>query len=159
MNTDVIAPIVNFTAVVGFLGYFGRKPFADFLKARSESIQKLIEDSQKESKAVFTELATLESLVAGKEAAARTNLEEAKTNLVKFREKTLESATTEAGRIVKEGQMLGQGELAKKRDALQNEISERSIKLAEKFLGEQLESKDREKLVGEYVELVRNGKA
>jgi len=159
MNSDVLPQIVNFSVMVGFLGFFGRKPFKTFLAARSEEIKKLIEEAEKESKEVTAQFNKAQENFTHQEAHAKQLREDAKATLVRHREKTLEAAKSESTRIVKDGELLGQGELQKKKEALQKEICERSVALAEKYLSDQLEAKDREKLVGEYITLVGHGKA
>jgi ATP synthase F0 subunit b len=158
MGADVLPQVVNFTVMVGFLGFFGRKPFKTFLAARSEEIKKLIDEAEKESKDVIAQFTKAQENSTHQEAHARQLREDAKATLERHREKTLEAAKSESTRIVKDGELLGQGELQKKKEALQKEICERRVTLAEKYLSDQLEGKDKEKLVSEYITLVGHGK-
>ena len=49
------------------------------------------------------------------------------------------------------------GETVKAKKALQREAIERSVELAELYLGEHLPAQDKHKLVSEFVELVGHG--
>lgn len=159
MDPIIIAQILNFSLVVFILVYFGRKPFNAFLQTRSESVGKAILDAEKESKIVFAELADIESKISQQAAYVQQLQSDAQASLTKFKSTTLEHAASEATRIVREGELLGQGETLRKREALQREIAEKSLGLAKKFLNEQLEARDKERLVGEYVKLVGHGQA
>ncbi|MFM8270436.1 MAG: hypothetical protein ACKN9V_09640 [Pseudomonadota bacterium] len=159
MNSEVLPQVVNFAVLVGFLGIFGKKPFSTFLTARSEDIKKMIDEAEKESKEVTAQFEKAQENLTHQEAHAKKLREDAKAILARHREKTLDFAKAESGRIVKDGELLGQGELHKKKEALQREICERSVALAEKYLSDQLETKDKEKLVSEYITLVGHGKA
>jgi F0F1-type ATP synthase membrane subunit b/b' len=159
MSSEALPQIVNFTAVVVFLGVFGRKPMQAFLSARSEGIKKLIDESESESKQVTAQLRLAEKNATEKEVHAKQLREDASNMVSRHKERALEAAKNESARIVKEGELLGAGELHKKKEALQQEISEKSVALAQKYLSNQLEGKDKEKLIAEYISLVAHGKA
>lgn len=159
MSSEALPQIVNFTAVVVFLGVFGRKPLQTFLAARSEGIKKLIDEAESESKQVTAQLKLAEKNTLEKEAHAKQLREDATQMVARHKERALEAAKHESSRIVKEGELLGTGELHKKKEALQQEISEKSVALAQKYLSNQLEGKDKEKLIAEYISLVGHGKA
>lgn len=157
--SGALPQIVNFTVMVGFLAFFGRKPFKTYLAARSEDIKKLIDEAEKESKEVTAVFTTAKENLAHQTEHAKKLREDTQAMLVRHKEKTLLAAQKESARIIKDGELLGQGEFLKKKEALLKEIGEKSISLAEKYLSNQLEPKDKEKLIGEYISMVENGKA
>jgi F0F1-type ATP synthase membrane subunit b/b' len=157
--TGALPQIVNFTVMVGFLGFFARKPLQVFLAARSQDTKKMIDEAEKEAKEVTALFTQAKENVLNQAEHAKKLREDAEAVLVRHTERTLTTAKKESERIVKDGELLGRGELLKKKEALQKEISEKSVFLAEKYLREQLEAKDKEKLVGEYISMVENGKA
>lgn len=159
MTTGPLPQIVNFTVMVAALGFFARKPLKVFLEARSQDTKKLLDEAEKESKEIISRLQQATENVAHQKEHATKLKEDAKAMLARHRERILETAKKESARIVKDGELLGQGELQKKKEALEKEISEKSLHLAEKYLGDQLEAKDKEKLVSEYIGLVGHGKA
>lgn len=159
MGSDALPQIVNFTAMVVFLGAFAKKPLLTFLSARSEDIKKQIDEAEQESKITSKAYTEAKQNSSQKEAHAQKLKEDAEAALERHRTRTLEAARKESARIIKDGEALGQGELLKKKEALQQEICERSVMLAQKYFSDQLEAKDKEKLVAEYVNLVDHGKA
>ncbi|NDC26063.1 MAG: hypothetical protein EBZ49_18290, partial [Proteobacteria bacterium] len=118
MNSESLPQIVNFAVVVGFLGVFGRKPLAAFMTARSEGIKKLIDEAESESREVTAKLQLAESNAKQKDAHAKQLLEDAKEMVARHKERVLEAAKNESVRIQKEGELLGTGELQKKKEAL-----------------------------------------
>jgi len=159
MGSESLPQIINFTAMLVFLGAFGRKPVKTFLSARSEEIKKQIDEAEQESKVASKAYTEAKANASHKEAHAHQLKEDAKSALERHRVKTLEAAKKESIRIIKDGEALGQGELLRKKEALQKEICERSVMLAKKYFSDQLEAKDKDKLVAEYVNLVEHGKA
>lgn len=156
-NSIYYAAIVNFLAVVGILVYFGRKPFNDFLKARSEGIRVGMAEAEALSKDSFALRDKWRASWSGKDAYINQQHEEAKVALKNQRERELATAKVEAERIEKDSELMGAGEVAKAKRKLQDEIIHSSIGGAQKYFGEGLSAKDREKLVSEYVDLVNHG--
>lgn len=148
---------MNFSAVVFILGFFGRKPFAAFLQARSENISK----EMKEAETLYAETQSLltksQQDHSTRESHAKKSFDETKAMFSRLHEKTVSAAKAEAERIQKEAKMMGSNEVQKAKEALQREVAEKSLEMAEEFLGKSLDPKDKHKLVAEYVELVRNG--
>jgi F-type H+-transporting ATPase subunit b len=155
----VISSIVNFLLVVFILWYFGRKPTAEFFAHRRTAIESAIGEAETLYFEAEKTLNTWETKWKQCEAQAKALFDEAKGTLARHREKTLGAANEEAARLAKESQLLGKGEVLRARRLLQQELAERSISMAEKFMEKQLDDRDRHKLVSEYVEIVGNGKA
>src|SRR5687767_5646409 len=105
-NSDIIAPIVNFAAVVGILVYAGRKPMASFLAQRSESIKAQIQESEAQAAEARKMLAEWQANRNAADAHAKAAVEDATTTLKKFKERTIASAHAEAERIKKEAEMM-----------------------------------------------------
>lgn len=154
---ELLPPIVNFLAVVSVFVIFGRKPFAALLASRSETIYKEMGEADKAFTEASQAFSQWEENDRDKEAHAKQELEDTKSVLTRHKEKTLSAAKNEAERIQREAKMMGTNEVTQAKESLQRELAEKSIQLAEEFLGKQLERKEKEKLVSEYVELVGSG--
>jgi F-type H+-transporting ATPase subunit b len=152
-----IAAIVNFLAVVFILVYFGRKPFSEFLSARSEGIRASMGEAENLSKDAFALRDKWKASWAEKDDYIKQQWEEAKAALKNQRDRELVSAKVEAERIGKDADLMGAGEISKAKKRLQNELIQNSIDTAQEYLGKSLSAKDREKLVSEYVDLVGHG--
>lgn len=155
----MLAPIVNFLAVVAILYFAGRKPFMAFLDTRSTTVGNSIVDAEIASKKAGEELAQWKSSWASSEAHAKAQKEEAAAAMARLKDTVLASAKVEATRIGKESSLVGQSEVTRARVSLQREVAEKSVKLAEAYLSSHLGEKDQQKLVSEYVEIVGNGRA
>lgn len=158
METNVIiASILNFSVVVFIFVFFGRKPFAKFLVSRSETMRSSIQEAEKLVGEARQELSVWEKNWSDANAHAKQNQIDSENSLKRFKEKTLAEAKHEAERIKKEAELMSSGEVVKAKRALQHEAIERSVELAELYLGEHLPSQDKHKLVTEFVELVGHG--
>jgi F-type H+-transporting ATPase subunit b len=153
----VIASILNFSVVVFIFVFFGRKPFASFMAARSEGVKNLISEAEQMAKNAHEELSTWENNWNQAQAHALQDKKDSEASLIRFREKTLTEAKHEAERIKKEAELLSSGEILKAKQGLHKEAIERSVELAELYLGEHLPAQEKHKLVTEFVDLVGHG--
>ncbi len=158
-TTLLLAPIVNFSVVAFVLIYFGRKPLAQMLAARSTSLATEIRGAEADEKEASAQLAQWEAKWNGSAAEAKQAQVDAQTRIASLKETTLATAKKQAERIVKEANAVGQVEATKGRETLQREIVRKSVSMAKDFLGAHVGDKDRHQLVAEYVELVNDGSA
>lgn len=158
MDSGALPQIINFTAMVAFMGFFGKKPLQVFLNARSEEIKKQIDEAEKEAKEVSAVFEQAKNNFSHQAEHAKKLRQDAEAFLQKYKEKTLGAAHAESTRILKDGELFEAGEMNKRKEALEREIGEKSVALAEKYLADQLEGKDKEKLIAEYIQLVGHGK-
>jgi F-type H+-transporting ATPase subunit b len=156
-DVSYYAPYVNFLVVMAILIYFGRKPLADMLVARSSDIAKAIRGAEAEASEANAALKVWESKWSSSAAEAKQNLEDTHKRAATLRESTLANARKQATRIVQEAGLVGQTEANKGRETLQKEIVRKSITMANDFLSAHVGEKDRHQLVTEYVELLGNG--
>ena len=156
-TSTIIASILNFAVVVFVLTYFGRKPFAQFLISRSESLKSSIGEAEKFAKEAQVELSKWEANWKSAESHAKKNEMDAKESLKKFQERTLADARHEAERIKKDAALMGDSETSKAKRALQTEVARHSVELAQLHLGEHLAAAEKHKMVSEFVELVGHG--
>lgn len=154
---EFLAPTLNFLVVAFILGYFGRKPMMAFLANRSDTFSGTLKEAETRHSEAEKALRTWETSTRDAEAHAKAQLEDAKSALKRQRESALVRAKSEAERVTKESRLVGQSEAVKAKDALQREVAAKSVQLAETYLTGHLTDKDRQKLVGEYVEILGNG--
>lgn len=153
----VIASILNFSVVVFVFVFFGRKPFANFMAARSEAMKKNIDDAEAAVKIAREDLAKWETNWKQAQAHAQKDRLDSEASLQRFKEKTISDAKHESDRIKKETDLLSSGELVKAKKSLQREAIEQSVELAELYLGEHLPAQEKHSLVAEFVNLVGHG--
>lgn len=158
MDTNVIiASVLNFAVVVFVFVFFGRKPFAQFLVNRSESFKLALKEAEKMVLEARADFSTWEVNWSEAQAHARQNKIDSENSLKKFQEKTLTEAKHESERIKKDAELMSSGELLKAKKGIEREVVERSVELAELYLGEHLPAQDKHKLVTEFVDLVGHG--
>lgn len=151
--------LFNFAALVVILFFALRKPAKNFLIGRSENIAKSINEAEHLATDASAELSKWENNIKASEAYSVKSMEEAKAQIQRLRETTLARARTEATRIQKEGELVGQSERTRAKAILESEIVEKSLYFAKQYLATHVREEDRHKLVSEFVETVGNGKA
>lgn len=154
---EFLAATLNFLVVVLILGYFGRKPMKTFLANRSETFSTVLLAAETQFTESQKRLKTWETNTRDAEAHAKAQLDDAKVAIKRQREAALVTAKSEAERVTKESRLVGRSETARAKEALQREIATQSVRLAEAYLVGHLTDNDRQKLVGEYVEILGNG--
>lgn len=141
--------VINFAILLGVLVYFVRKPFKEFLKTRTETIKKTLDEARQ-----------------ARELAEKA-LKEVQERL-KYKDKELEeivSASSRSGEaekqaLIAEGERLGakiarqarvnmEMELQKARDAIRKEAVELAMELAEQKIRERLTPKEQAELLEE----------
>lgn len=156
---EILPVVVNFLAVVGVLFFATRKSAAAFLVTRREQVGGQILEAEKLWKEADADLRHWEGEWKSSEAHAKQLLDEARASSEHLKKTSLEKAATEASRIQREGELLGQTELARAKRSLQREVAERSIRAASQYLSGHVAEEDRSKLLNEYVEIVGHGSA
>ncbi len=157
MSPEVLAPIVNFAVVVFILVYFGRKPFVDFFATRSVSVSAAMKEAEAFSRDALIDFEKWQKNFKEKDAHIRQMEVDSQSSLEKLKERTLAQAKTEAERIKKDASLMATSETLKASEQLQKEVVAGSLEVAERYLTQNLPTKDKAKLVEQYVELVRNG--
>ena len=105
LSSALIASVLNFSVVVFILVYFGRKPFAQFLVSRSETLKTTMAEAQKLAVEANAELLKWEQNWKATAKHASENRTAAQDSLKRFKEKTLIDAEAEADRIKKESEL------------------------------------------------------
>lgn len=159
MMVEIIAPIVNFAVVLFIVWKYGRGPFLEFLQTRSKQIETQIREAETLSGEAKRLLDEAEKNWASSQEYTRQFAAEAKGSIARFREQTVSAARSEAERVKGEAERVEQSERARARNALEQELAQRSVALARKYLASHLDEKERHKLISDYVEMVRNGTA
>lgn len=154
--TEVIAPVVNFSVVAAVLYFGARKGVLGMLSGRAETVRKEISEAETLFGQASKSLSENESNHKNREANAKREMDDAKTTVTRHREKTMATAKTEAERIKREAKMMGSNEVESAKRLLQTELAEKSLEMASIYLDKHMEPKDKNKLVQEYVDLVKN---
>jgi|GEM_PF-1731114 len=157
MNTELIAPIVNFSLVALTLIVFGRKPFCQYVESRSDGIKKAIDDAaalSNEAGKFFKEWQTRWNSLSQDLAQSK---QDAEMNVKKFEVAALAAAAQESTRIAKDARLTGESEAQSAKVRLQQELAQKSIELAKTYLIEHVTDVDQESLVQQFIEKSEGG--
>ncbi len=159
-NPPYIALVINFALLMTGFYYFGKKPVAEALKTRRDTIAKDIEEAQrmrkeaeKRAKHYQAKLATLEEEVqTTREALVRAGEAE--------RERIVAEAEAKAERMRKDAEFQVEQELKQLRQDLQRDTVEAAITAAEELLKKRVTQSDQERMAEDYLaDLAKQGVA
>lgn len=148
---ELMWPVINFAILVFVLVKFGKKPIRDFLKKRTELIEKSLKEAE-EAK----ELAR-KALVEVKERLKNTDreIDEILTAAKKAGEKEKETIIAEGeklrSKILEQTKANIEFELQKAKKAIKSEAALAALELAEKQIKEQLGNKEQLMLIDGYI--------
>lgn len=148
---DWFWPVINFTILVVVLYVFGRKPFKDFFRKRTELIEQSLKEAkeakefaQKTLEEVHARLRDTDSEIEKILAAARASGEKEKEAIIaegeRMKEKILEQARTNI-----------EFELQKARETIKSDAALMALELAEKQIKEKMGQKEQEALIDDYI--------
>jgi F-type H+-transporting ATPase subunit b len=154
LSAEVLSTVLNFAVVVFILWHFGRKPIGEFFQTRSKDIATHVSEARTLSTDAKKELSTWESKSQNAQAEIARQLEDAKSNMAKFRETTLARATAESKRISEESATVASAEALRAKRQLRKELALESLEQARQYLEHHVDSKDSKKLLTDYLERV-----
>lgn len=153
--TDLLKQVVNFAILVGALVYFLKKPISSFLSDRSEQLRKSIEDAARAREEAAAKLSEIEKRMAGLPDAIaalnRTMEAEGQEEARRIRE----AAEAEIERVRTQARFAAEQEVKKARQELRREAAGLAIAAAEEIVTKSITAEDRERLVRENIEKIR----
>lgn len=143
--------IVNFIIFVTVLVVVLRKPLADFLRGRKESIAKEMEDAQKLLENAQRHHAEISARLDKLESELKAVREQIKKEGEAEGERIMERAKQAAERIRREADFQAEQEVKMAKMELREEAARLAVKLAEETLEKAISDADRERLVNEFI--------
>ena len=143
--------IINFVILVGVLAYFAKKPLANFLKARTEAIQKGIEDARMAREAAEKALEEIEERLKLKDKELEEILRTAAKSGEAEREALLKEAERMGQKITEHTEAYVSFELKKAKDAIRKEAADLAVGLAGKKLQQKLTPEGQKQLLEDAV--------
>lgn len=152
---DIVKQAVNFAILAGVLVYFLRKPLAAFLRDRSETLRRSIDEAAKARAEAQEKLSAIEarlSRLSGEvEEMGRKMEGEAEEEARRIRE----TARAEIARLGEQAAFLAEQEVKKARAELRREAAVLSAKAAEDLVARSVTPADHERMVGENIDRIR----
>jgi len=146
---EYIAKIINFAILVIILFKFGKKPLGDFLKKRTELIEKTLNEAREAKEAALKALREAEERVRTKDAEVKVILDAAKKSGELERDRIIEESAKLKEKILEQARTNIDYELKHAKEAIKAEAVELAMELAEKKLREKLTKEEQEKLLEE----------
>ena len=146
---EYIWKIVNFAILVIILFKFGRKPLGDFLRKRTELIEKTLNEAKEAKEAAQKALKEAEERLKTKDAEIEAILAAAKKSGEQERERIIEESAKLKEKILEQAKTNIEYELKHAKEAIKAEAVELAMELAEKKLKEKLTKEEQERLLDE----------
>jgi F-type H+-transporting ATPase subunit b len=146
---EYIWKIINFAILVIILYKFGKKPLGDFLKKRTELIEKTLNEAKEAKEAALKALRETEERVKTKDAEVKAILDAAKKSGELERDRIIEESAKLKEKILEQAKTNIDYELKHAKDSIKAEAVELAMELAEKKLKEKLTKEEQEKLLDE----------
>lgn len=147
---------VNFIIFVFFLVKFAKKPLANAMKARHESIKATIDENQKAYDAAKEKHDSYRQKLAHVDTESRDLIEASKTDGAGERDRIIAGAREYAKRLREDAQTVIEHEEERARRRLQLEVASAALKNAEDMLRRGLTDADRERLFDQSLQMIEN---
>jgi len=146
---DYIYKIINFLILVIILFKFGKKPLGDFLKKRTELIEKTLNEAKEAKDAALKALKEAEERLKTKDTEIEAILAAAKRSGEQERDRIIEEGGKLKEKILEQAKTNIDFELKHAKEAIKAEAVELAMELAEKKLKDKLTKEEQERLLDE----------
>lgn len=146
---DYFWKIVNFGVLVFILFKFGKKPFQNFLRSRTELIEKTLNEAKEARASAEKALREVEERLKTKDAEIQTIISAAQKSGEQERDRIIEESAKLNEKILEQAKTNIEFELKSAKEAIKAEAVELAMELAEKKLKEKLTKEEQERLLDE----------
>jgi len=145
--TDYIYKIINFVIIVAVLFIFGKKPLGDFLKKRTELIEKTLNEAKEAKEAALKALQEVEGRLKAKDGEIEAILAAAKKSGEQERDRIITESSRLKDKIVEQAKTNIDFEVKHAKEVIKAEAVELAMELAEKKLKDKLTKDEQERLL------------
>ncbi len=151
---DLLWPVINFAILVFILVKFGRKPISEFLKKRTELIEKSLKEAEEAKELAKKAFSEVQERLLGMDKEINNILESAKKAGEREKEALIAQGESLKSKIIEQAKANIEYELQKAKKAIKSEAALMALELAEKQIKEKLDAKGHEKLTEEYIQKI-----
>jgi len=148
---DWLWPIVNFAILLFIIVKFGRKPIREFLRKRTELIEKTLREAEEAKELAKKALAEVEERLKGLDDEINKILELSRKAGEREKESLIARGESLRNKIIAEAKANIEYELAEAKKAIKTEAALLALELAEKEIKERLTQKEQERLLEESI--------
>jgi F-type H+-transporting ATPase subunit b len=152
---ELFVPAINFSMLVGLLGYFVWPVFKRSVAERRESIRKHSEDARIQKLDAEKKFRDFEAKLASFEQEARAALDRATRDAEAAKKATIQSANESAERLRQEAELTISANVKEIMDELRGQMVRASVDRARAILQEKISKELQSQIVKEYVEKVQ----
>ncbi len=151
---DMVWAIINFLILVVVLNKFLYKPLLSVMEERKEEIRKNMENAEDAKAEALKIKEKYSEEMHNARQEARSILERAEKLGEENKEKIIAEARQEADKITEKAQVAVRREKEEALTQLRNEVASLAIMAAEKIIDKNLDKKDHEKMIGDFIKEV-----
>lgn len=143
--------VINTVALIGFLGYFLKKPLVTFFAERKAQIVRDLEQAREQRDTAQLIIEEYKEKMAGMEKELERMRAELKKSADAETEKVVAGADRMATAMVEAAKVSAEQELRKAKIVLRNEAVEMAVQLAESLIREKINEEDRKRIAEDYL--------
>ena len=152
---DLLYRFINFSLLVIILFIVIKKTkLADYLSARSEEIRQRLEDLRKEKREAESRYQEIEKRIKDFESKRREILDRYKKEGLAEKDKIIADAKDRIKKIIDQSELTIRQEVQSAREKLKQHLVELAAQKAEAIVVKEMDEKDQENLVNEFIERV-----
>jgi len=155
---DWVWPLINFAILVFIVTKFGRKPIREFLRKRTELIEKSLNEAEEAKELAKKALADVEERLRGLDEEISKILELARKTGESEKESLITQGEALRDKILADTKANIKYELEKAKRSLKSEAALLAVELAEREIRERLSKKEQEKLLEESLAKIGGSK-
>ncbi len=156
--TDFAYRTFAFVLLVAILTKLLRKPIANFLTARREEIQRMIEELETKTAEAQKKSAEFQAKLGSLEQETKKIVDELILEGEAEKQKIIEAAHRQADYIQQQARIAIEQEIQAARTSLKNEVADLSVAAAEDILKKKMKADDQKRLIGEFMTMVVEAK-
>lgn len=153
----LVAQIINFLLLFGFLTIVLWHPLANMLDSRAAKIQKGLEDASAAANARRNAEAEAEKILAAARADAAREVESARSKGEEVAKQVIAEANAEAERIRADARARGEEERNKQLADMRSQVTNISVAVAGKLIRENIDAKKQSALINDFFSAVPEG--
>ncbi|MFO8057961.1 MAG: ATP synthase F0 subunit B [bacterium] len=147
--------IPNFLILFTLLFYFMNKSLGSYLQNRRDELERSIREAREAREAAEAKLAEYEQKINQVDKDIEELKEQMRREGEAEKQKLIEQANSQAERISREADFTAKQEVRMAQYRLQEEAARLAVEVAEKVIREVINEEDRERILNEYLEKVR----
>ncbi len=156
VNFTLLLQMVNFIVLIAILYRFLYRPLTNFLAQRQEGIKRSLEEAAATREAAQRALEEYNAKLQASEKHAQAIREAAERAAHEEQQRLMKAAKEEASKFLSVARAEIEQDVKRAKAQLKEEVTLLSLGMAERIIGRNLEARDHQRLIEEYIKEVGN---